>query len=223
MWFWVPQDAVAGLPVREGGAWLNITVSPPSLHRDVQNNSNLTAKRVLQGDGEKGQMGTGGPGGTLSPSSRNRRPERGAGDGRTAGMAFHTPPSPAQIPIPASLGVLSTGSCRSCAPRVLPGGCWQDFVSQIPNPAFILAFKTSWKMTAHKEAVRECMRFSSWTHCRPLLSCETPFHGDVPALQALWGPHGLCSGPSPQCSSSSWPCQPRTQSTWEPGSSSSLG
>lgn len=94
----------------------------PSIPARGQNSNDLTAKRVLQEGGEKGQMGTGGPAGTLSPSSRNRSPERGAGDGRAAGMAFHTPPSPARIPIPASLGVLSTGSCESCAPRVLPEG-----------------------------------------------------------------------------------------------------
>lgn len=107
--------------VSPGGARLDIAGSPPSPHGIEPNSSDLTAKRVLQEDGEKGQMGTGGPGGTLSPSRRNRSRERGAGHGRAAGMAFHTPPSPALIPIPASLGVLFTGSCKSCAPRVLPG------------------------------------------------------------------------------------------------------
>lgn len=106
--------------VWEGGAWLNIAVSPPSLRGSEQNSKELTAKRVLQEHGEKGQMGTGGPGGTLSPSSRNRSPERGAGDGRAAGMAFHTPPSPAQIPIPISLGYYPLAP----ASPVLPVSSW---------------------------------------------------------------------------------------------------
>lgn len=105
----------------------------PSIPARGQNSNDLTAKRVLQEGGEKGQMGTGGPGGTLSPSSRNQSPERGADDGRAAGMAFHTPPSPAQIPIPAALGVLSTGSCTSCAPRVLPGGLGRTLYPKYPT------------------------------------------------------------------------------------------
>lgn len=82
--------------------------SPPSLHGATWNGSVLAPKLVLQ-EGQPGRGCQGGTDGrrwpwegTLSPSSRNRSPERGAFDSQCRGDGFPHAPFPCLDPSPAA-------------------------------------------------------------------------------------------------------------------------
>ena len=75
-------------------------------------------------------------GGTLSPSSRKRSPERGAGDAQRRGDGFSHAPFPCLDPGPSSVQELATGSCKSFSPLVLPVGFWGELAPQMSVPSF---------------------------------------------------------------------------------------